>query len=32
VKNAAHALAAQIAMLRAGREEPDAALHDPRPK
>jgi multimeric flavodoxin WrbA len=32
VKNAAHALAAEIALLRAGRVEPDAALADPRPK
>jgi multimeric flavodoxin WrbA len=32
VKNAAHALAAEIALLRAGRAEPDAALEEPRPK
>jgi multimeric flavodoxin WrbA len=32
VKNAAHALAAEIKLQRAGRPEPGAALHDPRPK
>lgn len=32
VKNAAHALAAEIMLQRAGRPEPDATLRDPRPK
>lgn len=32
VQNAAHALAAEIKLQQAGRPEPDAALHDPRPK
>ena len=32
VKNAGHALAAEVALLRAGRAEPDEALQEPRPK
>jgi len=32
VKNAAHALAAEITLQRAGRPEPDASLREPRPK
>jgi multimeric flavodoxin WrbA len=32
VKNAAHALAEELALLRAGRPEPGTALREPRPK
>jgi hypothetical protein len=32
VRNAAHALAAELKLQQAGRPEPDAAVEDPRPK